>query len=169
MHRGGTAQAWEITVDDAHPSAPECSVVRDGAEPAWGPCTTATRHVARGLAHGRYRFDARTSDLAGHATQATPRRFVVDGVAPRTLIRTGPPRVVRMRTARARVAFVLAGSEAGSRFRCRLDRGAWRACSAAPRYLVGAGSHVLRVRAVDRVGNADLTPAVRAFRVVRIR
>jgi len=71
----------------------------------------------------------------------------------------------RLRT----VAFAFESSEPGSTFHCRLDRRRPALCGSARRFRVGAGHHVLRVYAVDPAGNADPTPVVYRFRVVRPR
>jgi hypothetical protein len=65
------------------------------------------------------------------------------------------------------IAFRFASSEAGSRFRCKLDRKPYRACRSPRRYRVRAGRHAFRVFAVDRAGNRDRTPVVFRFRVRR--
>lgn len=90
----------------------------------------------------------------------------VDLVAPQTSLRAQPA----ARTTRTTAILRFVSSEAGSTFRCSLDGVAESAC--APRLTLRRltpGRHVLRVRAVDAAGNADPTPAVARFRVVRRR
>ena len=57
-------------------------------------------------------------------------------------------------TPEATTSFAFAASEAGASFACRVDDGAWQACSS-PRGLgsLALGSHVFAVRATDRAGN----------------
>ena len=83
-------------------------------------------------------------------------------VPPETTITSGPGGTAR--SASATFAFV--SSEAGSRFECRLDGGAFVACLSPAAYAgLAAGSHTFTVRAIDVAGNADPTPATRTWRV----
>ena len=51
-------------------------------------------------------------------------------------------------------------------FQCKLDGGAWKACSSPKTYRnLKKGRHTIRVRAIDKVGNVDASPAVKTFRV----
>ena len=64
-------------------------------------------------------------------------------------------------------AFALRASVAGSTFECSLDGAPFAACDAAPAYAgLAPGPHALRARARDPYGNADATPARRAWTVV---
>jgi len=57
-------------------------------------------------------------------------------------------------------------SEAGSHFQCRLDGASFAACSSPKAYSgLGSGAHRFKVRAIDRAGNVDRTPAIRDFSV----
>lgn len=62
----------------------------------------------------------------------------------------------------ARITF--SSNEAGSTFRCRIDGGAFSACTS-PKTFTGLalGSHTVRVVARDRAGNVDATPASKTF------
>jgi CSLREA domain-containing protein len=65
------------------------------------------------------------------------------------------------------VRFFFASNERGSRFQCSLDGGSFRSCKSPKRYRgLAPGKHVFRVRAIDRAGNVDPTPAKRRFRVL---
>ncbi|HEX5990635.1 MAG TPA: hypothetical protein VFY75_10550 [Solirubrobacterales bacterium] len=61
--------------------------------------------------------------------------------------------------------FKLNSNEAGSTFRCSLDRQPFKACGARKFFKhLSKGHHRLRAVAVDPVGNVDRTPAVVRFR-----
>jgi hypothetical protein len=94
---------------------------------------------------------------------------VADTVAPATTITKGPKAKVTTRRAKVRVKFAFKSSEAGSKFRCKLDKGAFRACASPKSYKVKRGRHTFRVFATDASGNVDPTPAKRKFKVVRRR
>jgi subtilisin family serine protease len=88
---------------------------------------------------------------------------VVDTRAPNTTITRGPAR----RTTSRRATFRFVSSEAGSTFRCKLDRRLWRACRSPKTYrYLRRGWHTVRIRARDAAGNVDRTPAVRTWRIV---
>lgn len=56
----------------------------------------------------------------------------------------------------------------GSTFQCKLDRKPFKKCSSPKTYKkVKPGKHVFRVRAIDKAGNVDPTPAKRKFTVLR--
>jgi hypothetical protein len=78
-----------------------------------------------------------------------------DRQAPNTRIVRGPPRVTFKREAK----FRFASSEAQSSFQCRLDKKKWRGCTSPYKRSVKPGKHVFKVRAIDRFGNVDPTPA----------
>jgi hypothetical protein len=105
-------------------------------------------------------------DAGGRALAVWVRRLRIEAavVPPDTRITSGPPG----RTTRRKAAFRFRASESGSTFRCKLDNRAWRRCSSPKKYRhLAFGRHVFRVRAVSRSGQADPTPARRAFRVAR--
>ena len=62
--------------------------------------------------------------------------------------------------------FRFASSEPGSSFACKLDTQRSRACTSPKTYRkLKPGKHVFRVRARDRAGNVDATPAVKRFTI----
>ena len=84
-----------------------------------------------------------------------------DRAAPRTRIVSGPARVGYERKAK----FRFASSEAQSSFRCKLDKKPWKKCRSPYKLKVEPGKHLFKVRASDRFGNADPTPARFSWRV----
>lgn len=89
-----------------------------------------------------------------------------DRTAPGTRITRGP----RGKTASRFVKFRFRSTEPGALFQCRLDRGKYRPCRS-PKKLgrLKRGAHTFRVRAVDRAGNVDRSPASRRFRLAGSR
>ncbi|MET0559265.1 MAG: hypothetical protein ABW065_11410 [Solirubrobacterales bacterium] len=57
--------------------------------------------------------------------------------------------------------------QAGTSFRCKVDRQTWKSCSSPFRLKrLSRGKHVLEVQGVNGAGSAEVTPAKRAFKVV---
>lgn len=84
---------------------------------------------------------------------------------PNTRIVFAPPRVTYKRLAK----FRFASTERQSTFQCKVDQGRWRGCRNPCKRRVSAGAkHVFKVRAVDRFGNVDPTPARFGWRVKEI-
>lgn len=84
-----------------------------------------------------------------------------DRTPPRTRIVSGPARVGYERLAK----FRFASSESQSSFRCKLDQKPWKKCRSPYKVKVAPGKHLFKVRAIDRFGNADPTPARFSWRV----
>jgi large repetitive protein len=129
----------------------------DGA--AFGPCTSPrSQHVG----DGNHTFSVRAVDRAGNMSTPVGKAFTVDTTAPNTNITGGPAGATNDRTP----GFTFNSSEPGSSFQCRVDGGSFGSCSS-PRVTstLGDGSHTFSVRAVDRAGNMDASPASRSFTV----
>ena len=84
-----------------------------------------------------------------------------DNTPPNTRIVSGPARS----TFKPRAKFRFASTEAQSRFQCKLDKKGWKACANPFKASVKPGKHVFKVRAIDRFGNVDPTPARFGWRV----
>ena len=88
--------------------------------------------------------------------------IAMDHVAPETTITARPPGSTRSRKA----TFRFVSNEPGSTFRCRHMSGAWTACSSPKTYSgLGTGMHAFKVRAIDKNGNVDATPATDTWRI----
>jgi glucose/arabinose dehydrogenase/PKD repeat protein len=89
--------------------------------------------------------------------------FVPDTFPPQTAVDSGPAATTAATTA----TFAFSTDEPGATFECRLDGGAWAACSSPQRYeRLVPGARVFEVRASDVAGNVDPSPALRRVRVV---
>jgi hypothetical protein len=88
---------------------------------------------------------------------------------PKTRIAKRPAKVVRTRQRSVRLVFRFASDQAGTRFLCKVDRRAFLPCARKFSRRYGLGRHVVRVKARNRDGATDRTPATFRFRVVRIR
>lgn len=65
-----------------------------------------------------------------------------------------------------RAKFRFTSSEPGSSFKCKLDKRPFRPCGTPRTYKkLKPGKHTFKVRATDAVGNTDLTPARRKFKI----
>jgi hypothetical protein len=114
------------------------------------------------------------SDIGAFESQATVippptpipvSQMPADRNPPNTRVVSGPPRVTFERLAK----FRFSSTEAQSSFQCKVDIGRWRACRNPFKRKVSPGrKHVFRVRAIDRFGNVDPTPARFGWRVKKI-
>ncbi len=121
-----------------------------------GPATSAQLDFPHGLALDGS-GNLLIADSGNHRV-----RMVAESFPPETTIDSGPTGTTNDPTP----SFSFSSSEAGSSFECRVDAGAFAACSSpqttAP---LADGAHTLRVRAIDPAGNVDPTPASRTFTV----
>jgi hypothetical protein len=83
--------------------------------------------------------------------------------APQTKIKKGP----KGETDDPDAAFRFKSSDRGSKFKCKLDKGRFKRCKKRKRFEgLDLGKHVLKVKAKDRDGLVDLTPAKRKWTVL---
>ena len=84
-----------------------------------------------------------------------------DGIAPNTALGKHP----KAKSHKHKVKFTFSSTESGSTFRCKLDKGAFKACTSPFKKTVSTGKHSFEVEAVDTSGNVDATPAKFKFKV----
>jgi hypothetical protein len=134
-----------------------CKLDRAG----WKPCSSPKKYA--GLSQGKHTFRVRAvKDGVADPTPAT-RSFTVDSVRPNTTILGGPSGT----TGEPSPSFTFSSNEKGT-FQCRLGAGAFAPCTSpfTPASPLSDADYVFRVRARDKAGNVDASPATRAFRVL---
>ncbi|HXV56558.1 MAG TPA: S8 family serine peptidase, partial [Gaiellaceae bacterium] len=90
--------------------------------------------------------------------------IAMDVTPPNTTITGRPPN----RTKDTRATFRFTSNESGSRFQCRHMGGSWGSCWSPKVYKnLTPGRHTFAVRAIDKNGNVDPTPATDSWRVRR--
>jgi hypothetical protein len=128
---------------------------------AWAACSSPKTLTA--LSDGMHFFDVRALNVEGTADPSPAHKTIVvaappTAVGPNTTITAGPDSTIATRT--TTISFM--SDQGDSSFDCRLDAGAWTACSS-PMTLTGLndGDHTFQVRAIGAV--ADETPAQISF------
>ena len=112
---------------------------------------------------GNHNFQARASDQYNN-TDPTPASYdwTIDLTPPETTITSFPENP----TSSYDATFDFSCNETGCTFECKLDSGAWSACSPPKNYFgLVNGSHTFQVRATDALGNMELTRAVYTWTV----
>jgi glycosidase/Ca2+-binding RTX toxin-like protein len=103
------------------------------------------------------------TDAAGNQSAPASLSRTYDSLAPDTTITSGPSGS----TTSASATFSFSSSEPGGTFECKLDVGAFVACSSPVTYGgLATGAHTFAVRAVDAAGNSDASPATRGWTVL---
>ncbi len=133
-----------------------CSI--DGEAPA--PCTSP---YAQALSNGPHTFSVAAIDLAGNQDE-TPAEHAweIDTDPPDTTITAAPPAVDNSTS----VAVEFSSDESNVSFECSLDQATFTACTSPSAHEgLADGGHDFRVRAIDRAGNVDGSPASHAWTV----
>ena len=125
------------------------------------PCQSPTRHKVQLSEDGRYRFDVRAVDNAGHISQAASYSWSLDRRAPEVRISSGPEEFTNLSTATLVFEPQTAKGKAvvASGFRCSLlknDRVFVRkkSCSSPQTYnRLTSGAYEFQVSLVDDLGN----------------
>ena len=172
---GGGAAGWSGSVDTMITSGPGefsnsasarfefdsnapgatfmCSV--DGDSPA--ACTSP---FVKSLPDGTHMFAVHA--VLGDQQDDTPAEavFTIDTVAPDTTITQGPPPADNS----TNVMFFFQSNEMNVTFDCSLDNAAYAPCNSGDSFgPLADGAHAFAVRAHDRAGNVDASPAIAAW------
>jgi FlgD Ig-like domain len=110
------------------------------------------------LSPGVYTAQVTTHDPSGEAASGQASLYLDPG--PQTSWLHRPAKVTSHRT----VLFAFGSSEPKARFECKVLRG-WQGCHSPRRFHLRPGHYLFAVRAVDRYGIGDPTPAKWRFRV----
>lgn len=133
-----------------------CSV--DGEAAA--PCTSP---FGRALPDGSHAFSVRAVTASGMSDDSPAEHlWTIDTVAPTTTLTKQPPAADNS----TMVRFGFTSNEENVEFDCQLDGGAYTACASNDQFgPVSDGPHSFAVRAHDRAGNVDASPAIFAWSV----
>jgi DNA-directed RNA polymerase specialized sigma24 family protein len=136
----------------------ECAL--DGAD--FRPCESPRGY--RRLKPGRHRLAVRATGVSLAPSEPVVYTWTIDTRAPRTRITRTPPDATRAASA----DFRFAASERRVRFQCKLDTSPWYRCRSPESFShLTEQPHRFAVRARDRAGNVDRTPAIFAWLVDR--
>ncbi len=136
----------------------ECAIDSGGFSSCTSPFTVPEQ------SDGPHAVSVRSVDAVGNV-DASPadRSFVVDTGPPQTTIISGPGDGATI--SNPTPSFGFEASEPAS-FECAVDAGAFASCSSGdPLLSLADGLHTFVVRAEDAAGNADISPAARAFTI----
>ena len=122
---------------------------------AFAPCTSP--FSPSGLLPGAHTLTVRARDAAGNVSAEATRAFTVASPPPPdtakpSLSFTKKP---KKKTKKRRATFVVAASETLAKLECKLDKGAFAACSATKKVKVKPGRHTFQVRGTDAAGNVS--------------
>jgi hypothetical protein len=134
----------------------ECRLDKEVAQPCQSP-------YVRTLADGSHSFSVRAMSATGQGDDSPAERvWTIDTVAPETQLKKVPPIADNSVTAE----FEFTASEDNVVFDCSLDNAGYQPCVSGTGFgPVGDGPHAFAVRARDRAGNGDASPAVYAWTV----
>jgi len=133
-----------------------CRIDDEVAQPCRSP-------YVRTLADGPHTFSVRAINAAGNSDDTPAERvWTIDTVAPDTTLTDGPPAADNSVMAQ----FSFKSNEANVSFDCSLDNAGYLPCTSGSSFgPVGDGAHAFAVRARDRAGNVDPSPAIYAWSV----
>jgi len=131
----------------------DCSFDRTPAQPCTSPASQT-------LSDGPHAFSVRATDGNGHGDDSPAEHlWSIDTVAPDTALTEAPPAADNS----TMVTFRFSSNEMNVTFECSLDEGAYAPCRTGDAFgPIGDGTHSFAVRATDRAGNVDASPAIHA-------
>ncbi len=148
---------FRFLVDDPLATT-ECKI----DDEAWADCTSP--YTYSGLGYGDHTFSVRATNDVGTVGAARTSSWTVAS-EPDTAISAKPNATTHSDSA----AFEFSSAYPDATFQCKLDSGAWTSCESGKSYsslaLLG---HTFQVRAINQVGEPDLTPATYSWSVVAI-
>jgi hypothetical protein len=114
------------------------------------------------LPAGTYTVEAEQLNSASGTGTSAPVTFTVDLTPPDTVIDTGPADPDESTTA----SFTFHATESPATFQCSVDGAAYATCSSGQDFAgLQDRQHTFAVRAIDRAGNSDATPATFSWNV----
>ncbi|MCX7943382.1 MAG: hypothetical protein N2746_02595 [Deltaproteobacteria bacterium] len=121
----------------------------------WTPCISPKVYI--NLSNGAHLFSVRCIDNVGNVETSPPVYYwTVDTISPDTYILSHPPSVSKSTSAN----FAFGSNESEVTFECSLNDGSYTSCQANQQFNnLLEGTNKVCVRASDRAGNTDLTPA----------
>ena len=136
---------------DADVVKTECAL--DGG--AYATCASGWSGIGAGTADGTHSYTVRATDDVGNVAETAAVTTTLDRTLPVLAFTDGPAEGQQVVTSTASITFSLVEPRP-STVKCKLDAGAWNACTPGTAVqLVGLtdGTHVLSVQAVDTAGN----------------
>ncbi len=128
----------------------------DGSDPstALASSTTTTTVTINSTGNTQLKFFA--ADSAGNAENVRTEAYVIDTTAPETNITTNPDNPTRSKYAN----FTFSSNESDVTFECSVNGATFTSCSSPySQALATQGTYTFNVRAKDRAGNYDASPA----------
>jgi hypothetical protein len=143
-------------VSDDPTAAFECSIDGEAAVPCTSP-------YVRTLGDGPHGIVVRAVDPAGNGDDSpAEHQWSIDRVAPETTLTERPP----VTDNSVVVRFSFESDEDNVTFDCAIDGGGFAPCqSGGDVGPLGDGTHSFAVRAIDRAGNIDASPAIHAWTI----
>jgi hypothetical protein len=136
----------------------ECELGTSGFAPCGSSLTTDP------LADGKYTVSARASFAGLTDDSPATKKFTVDTKPPTTKLTDDPGSTTHDRTPKLKFK----SNDKKADFQCQVDGGKYKSCDS-PHTLkkLSFGRHTFKVRAIDRAGNKDESPAKAEFKVKR--
>ncbi|HEC95227.1 MAG TPA: hypothetical protein ENI45_04595, partial [Thermoplasmatales archaeon] len=145
----------------------------EGYDADWSEWTTDTTVTYHNLPDGTYTFKVKAKSGTGEDPTPAERTFQLDATPPETTITDGPTGDITTKD----VEFEWTGNDAVTQekdlmYSYKLEGydthwSSWTISKTASYINLPAGSYTFKVKAMDKAGNADPTPAERSFNILR--